>query len=99
MSLSLWKGVTYDSKGKVISCLFCRICERIEPATIVNSNDKFVAFLTIAPVTNYHVLISPREHITNLYSLRGEKDAQLVEEMVKVTDDNYLPMFPPLNSL
>lgn len=83
--MSVWKGVSYDSKGKIVNCLFCRICELKEPAKIVNSNDKFVAFLTIAPVTKLHVLISPREHISNIYGLRDEKDAQLVEEMVKVS--------------
>jgi diadenosine tetraphosphate (Ap4A) HIT family hydrolase len=82
--MSLWKGVRYDSTGNIMSCLFCQICERTQPATIINSNDKFVAFLTIAPVTNLHVLISPRRHISNLHSLQGEKDATFVEEMMKV---------------
>lgn len=86
--MSVWKGVTYDSNGKILSCLFCNICERIEPATIVHSNEKFVAFLTIAPVTDCHILVSPREHITNFYSLRGEKDAKLVEDMVKVNSSS-----------
>jgi diadenosine tetraphosphate (Ap4A) HIT family hydrolase len=81
---SVWKGVTYDSKGKVLSCLFCNICERIEPATIVHSNDKFVAFIPLRAVTSSHILVSPREHITNFYSLRGNQDAEMVEEMVKV---------------
>jgi diadenosine tetraphosphate (Ap4A) HIT family hydrolase len=56
----------------------------IEPATIINSNDKFVAFVPLRAVTKSHLLISPREHITNYYSLRGDQDAELVEEMVKV---------------
>lgn len=73
-----------DSNGNIISCLFCQICERSQPATILQANEDFVAFLTIAPVTNLHVLISPRRHISNLHSLSGEKDASLVEEMMKV---------------
>lgn len=82
--MSIWKGVTYDRNGKIISCLFCRICELKETARIIHSNEKFVAFLTIAPVTKYHLLISPREHISNIYGLRDEKDAHLIEEMIQV---------------
>lgn len=83
--MSIWKGVSYDSKGKIITCLFCRICELKEPANIIYSNEKYVAFLTIAPVTSLHILISPREHISNIYGLKDEKDANLIEEMVKVS--------------
>jgi diadenosine tetraphosphate (Ap4A) HIT family hydrolase len=82
---STWKGVTYGADRKIISCLFCRICDLKEPASILPSPvEKFVAFRTIAPVTHTHVLISPREHISNFSSLEGHAGATLVEEMLQV---------------
>ena len=87
---SVWKGVTYNNKGEIINCLFCDINRGKEPATIINQNNKFVAFLTISPVTKNHLLISPLEHINNIYGLRGEKDALLVEEMIQVKRKNRL---------
>jgi diadenosine tetraphosphate (Ap4A) HIT family hydrolase len=84
------KGVQYDCNGTIISCLFCRICERTEPATIVAENNKFIAFKTIAPATNNHLLISPKHHIQNFNSLRSKSDAKLIEEMVEVSGTNII---------
>ena len=79
-----WKGVKYDSSGTVISCIFCRICDKLEPAAIVSENNKFVAFKNIAPVTKDHLLIAPRNHFKNCSSLEGEQGARLIEEMLEV---------------
>ena len=79
------KAVTYDSNGKVIDCLFCRIQRRQEPGVIVYENDEFVVFKTIAPATLYgHLLITPRDHIKNLSVLSGPKDAQLIKRMIEI---------------
>mmetsp|Transcript_22942 Transcript_22942/g.33544 ORF Transcript_22942/g.33544 Transcript_22942/m.33544 type:complete len:158 (+) Transcript_22942:133-606(+) len=106
--MTLRKGVTYDATGKIVSCLFCRICDLKEPGTIVLSNDIFVAFKTIAPVTHNHILVSPREHIQNINSLAGPEGASLIEEMVEfgrkslgkdADNAQYSFHVPPFNSI
>lgn len=102
------KGVTYNLAGDVVSCLFCRIQKREEPGTIVFEDDKYVAFRTIAPASNLHLLITPREHIQNVRSLQGEEGALVVEDLVRVgrialgehgDDALYCFHVPPFNSI
>jgi diadenosine tetraphosphate (Ap4A) HIT family hydrolase len=105
----LKKGVTYDpNTGDVLSCLFCRISSHQEPGKIVYEDTNFVAFKTIAPVTEAHILITPRKHIQNLSSLSGPTDALLVKELVRIgrlclgsEADNARYCFhaPPWNSI
>ena len=78
--MRIHKGVSYNGRGEVMSCLFCNIMQRTEPATIISENDRFVAFKTIAPVSSYHILICPREHIQNVTSLTM-KDKDLLQEL------------------
>jgi hypothetical protein len=80
------KAVTYDPSGHPIDCLFCRIQQRKEPGDIIFEDDDVVTFRTIAPATFSapHLLITPREHITNVASLSGPKDAKLIEKMVEI---------------
>lgn len=79
------KGVTYDAvTGAVKSCLFCKIAQREEPATIVYEDTHFVVFNTIAPATNKHLLITPKKHIQNLSSLSGKTGGNLVRDMIIV---------------
>ena len=78
------KGVTYDSDGNVVSCLFCRICNLKEPGEILFSNDDYVVFRNINPVTTNHVLVTPRKHIKSFKSLSGEQGANILEDMMEV---------------
>ncbi|RYH12724.1 HIT domain-containing protein [archaeon] len=102
------KGVTYNLKGDVVSCLFCRIQKREEPGNIAYEDDKFVVFHTIAPASKIHFLVTPREHIRNLRSLQGEEGALVVEDLVRIGrialgehGDGALYCFhvPPFNSI
>ena len=82
--MSTRKAVTYDSNGNPISCLFCRIHHREEPGNIVYEDCDFVVFKTISPASPLHLLVTPREHISNAAALSGPKDAELVERMVEI---------------
>jgi histidine triad (HIT) family protein len=55
------------------SCLFCRIVAGDLPATIVEEDERTVAFMDINPATRGHVLVVPREHVTDLLEI-GEED-------------------------
>jgi len=84
-SSHLKKGVTYNSTGEFADCVFCRIARKdpIEPARVVLDNAKYMTFRPRDPVTNWHLLIVPKEHIQNVASLRkGTNDAQMIKEMV-----------------
>ena len=79
------KAVAYNEKQEPIDCLFCRIHRREEPGSIAYEDERFVAFKTISPATpSLHLLVTPREHIRNIDSLSGPKDAELIREMVKI---------------
>lgn len=78
------KGVTYDAEGAVTKCLFCDINARKEPGTIVHETDEMVVFRTVRPYTDSHLLVVPRAHVQSVSSLKGEKDAQMVQRMVDV---------------
>jgi hypothetical protein len=86
------KGVTYDSTGKIISCIFCNIRDGIEPGTIVARNEKFFAFKTTGPMTHTHLLVSPIQHVQNFAALSGPLDAALVGEMLEVNEQSYIIM-------
>lgn len=58
-------------------CLFCDIVSGQQPATIVVSNDRVVAFRDINPVAPVHVLVVPRRHITDASTLEAEDGADL----------------------
>lgn len=56
-------------------CMFCRIAKGEMPATIVNQDDRYVAFRDIHPHAPAHILVIPREHVR---SLNEATDAALV---------------------
>ena len=52
-----------------MSCLFCAIARRDEPADLVLESEHVVAFLDVRPVFKGHVLVVPREHHLTLPEL------------------------------
>ena len=46
-------------------CVFCRIVSGELPADVVTTTDRSVAFRDLNPQAPTHVLVIPREHITN----------------------------------
>ena len=46
-----------------MNCPFCKIVSGELPSYKVFENEKFVAFLSIRPVTEGHVLVIPKKHI------------------------------------
>jgi histidine triad (HIT) family protein len=53
-------------------CIFCKIVAGDVPATIVDSDERTVAFMDISPATRGHALVIPREHSTDLLSIPAE---------------------------
>jgi len=53
-------------------CLFCKIVAGELPATIVDSDERTVAFMDINPATRGHALVVPRTHAADLLTVDPE---------------------------
>jgi histidine triad (HIT) family protein len=59
------------------SCIFCKIIAGELPATVVDEDERTIAFMDIAPATRGHALVVPRAHSADLLSVPAE-DLQAV---------------------
>jgi histidine triad (HIT) family protein len=53
-------------------CIFCKIVAGDLPATIIDEDERTLAFMDIAPATRGHVLVIPRAHSADLLSVSAE---------------------------
>lgn len=53
----------------VAECLFCGIVAGRVPATIVDEDERTVAFMDINPATRGHALVVPRTHAADLHAI------------------------------
>jgi histidine triad (HIT) family protein len=53
-------------------CLFCKIIAGEIPATIVDADERTVAFMDINPATRGHALVIPRNHSRDLLEIDPE---------------------------
>jgi histidine triad (HIT) family protein len=52
-----------------LDCIFCKIVAGELPATIVDEDERTLAFMDIAPATRGHALVIPRAHSADLLSV------------------------------
>jgi histidine triad (HIT) family protein len=50
-------------------CIFCKIAAGELPATIVDEDERTIAFMDINPATRGHALVIPRAHSTDLLTV------------------------------
>lgn len=64
-----------------MACIFCSIAAGDIPATVVHETEHVVAFRDLNPVAPVHVLVIPREHLTNVVDLaaRAQLSARVLE--------------------
>ena len=53
-------------------CIFCNILAGEMPATIIDEDERTIAFMDIAPATRGHALVIPRAHAGDLLSVDPE---------------------------
>ena len=53
-------------------CIFCKIVAGELPATIVDEDERTIAFMDINPATRGHALVIPRSHSADLLSVEPE---------------------------
>jgi histidine triad (HIT) family protein len=69
-------------------CIFCGIVAGDVPATIVDSADRALAFEDVNPRAPVHVLVVPREHLTDVHAVRdGELLVAMFDLARKVARD------------
>lgn len=62
-----------------MSCVFCRIVERQEPASIVFEDERLLAFMDIRPVRRGQLLIIPKRHVDHFVDLADDLAAAVFE--------------------
>ena len=84
-----------------MSCIFCQIITREQPAEIVYEDDKVVAFSDTQPKAPVHILIVPRKHISSMQDITDE-DSEILSAILlaskkiakdKNIDDGYKLVF------
>ena len=63
-------------------CTFCEIAAGQMPAAKVFENDHVVAFFDINPVAEYHTLVIPKRHATDIFDV-SNSDAIAVMSAIK----------------
>lgn len=58
-------------------CLFCKIVNREIPSQVVYEDDRVLAFKDINPLAPVHILLIPKEHLTNVLDI-DESNGDLV---------------------
>jgi histidine triad (HIT) family protein len=53
-------------------CLFCRIVAGELPATVVDEDERTLAFMDISPATRGHALVVPRAHAADLLEVEDD---------------------------
>jgi histidine triad (HIT) family protein len=54
------------------NCIFCKIIAGELPASIIDEDERTVAFMDIAPATRGHALVIPRTHSEDLLEVGAE---------------------------
>ena len=67
-----------DRSERDPDCIFCKIVAGELPATIVDEDERTVAFMDISPATRGHALVVPRRHWRNLLEIDREDLAATV---------------------
>ncbi len=61
-----------DSDHRDPDCIFCKIIAGELPATVVDQDDRTMAFMDISPATRGHLLVVPRSHTRDLLEIDRE---------------------------
>src|SRR5699024_9611843 len=74
------RPVGHSKEDSTMPTLFTKIINGEIPGTFVHSDDKCVAFLDVAPMTEGHAMVAPREEISH----RIDADHELLDHLMGV---------------
>jgi histidine triad (HIT) family protein len=67
-------------------CIFCRIIEGETKSWKIFENESVYAFLDINPVNEYHTLVVPKAHCTNLFDASIQQAVDVMSGVKQVVD-------------
>ena len=67
-------------------CLFCKIANGVIPANALYEDDVVKVIFDLGPASKGHVLILPKQHFDNIYSLDDDTAAHIFQVAVKVAN-------------
>lgn len=69
------------------NCIFCKIAKREIPKEFTYEDEEIMVFSDINPIAENHLLIIPKEHITDFLELKNDalfgKIKNVIQKMVK----------------
>jgi histidine triad (HIT) family protein len=65
-------------------CPLCQIVNRMLPAAIISENEDVIAIMDLYPATPGHVLLLPKQHIENVYTMPPEIGSQIMTMAITV---------------
>lgn len=66
-------------------CVFCRIVERSEPASIVCEDERAMAFVDLRQLHPGHTVVIPKRHLPDVRGLDVETGSALMAMVARVT--------------
>ena len=70
----------------MIDCIFCQVAAGKAKSWKVYETDLAYAFLDIHPVNEYHTLVIPKRHYTNIFDVPADELTQLMLALKHVVD-------------
>jgi len=67
-------------------CVFCRIINGIEPASVVYSDNEVLAFVDTTPVNPGHLLVIPKVHAAELSELDPETGGHMFKVAMRIAE-------------
>ncbi|MCG8326704.1 MAG: HIT family protein [Chitinophagales bacterium] len=67
------------------NCIFCRIINGEIPASTVYEDEKVIAFMDIAPINSGHVLVIPKQHVQDVFTLDESLGGHLYQVAVRIS--------------
>lgn len=77
-----------------MDCVFCKVCRGDLPSTVVFEDEHTLAFLDIAPASDGHTLVIPKNHTADLLSATPEDLAAVArstQTVAHILDDRLHP--------
>jgi histidine triad (HIT) family protein len=79
---------------RVKDCIFCRIVDKKTAAVILWEDKDILSIMDLYPAANGHVLILPKRHIENLYSLPTDLGCRIMETAIKIANAIKVTLTP-----
>jgi histidine triad (HIT) family protein len=74
-----------DSVNQVDDCTLCAIAQHRIRAAVVHEDADVIAIMDLFPASKGHVLVLPKEHIEDLYSLPDDMGGRILETAIHIS--------------